>query len=85
MHSTYRLAALKQNVSDYNMATRTARKTASAYHHGDLRAALIAAATVQVERAGPESVSLNALAKQLDLPLLYKGDDFARTDIRSAI
>jgi ribonuclease VapC len=26
-----------------------------------------------------------ALAKQLDLPLLYKGDDFARTDIRSAI
>jgi AcrR family transcriptional regulator len=67
VHSTYRLAALKQNVSDYNMATRTARKTASAYHHGDLRAALIAAATVQVERAGPESVSLNALAKQLDV------------------
>lgn len=26
-----------------------------------------------------------ALAKQLDLPLLYKGDDFAKTDIRSAI
>lgn len=26
-----------------------------------------------------------ALAKQLDLPLLYKGDDFARTDIRSAL
>ena len=26
-----------------------------------------------------------ALAKQLDLPLLYKGDDFAKTDIRSAV
>lgn len=26
-----------------------------------------------------------ALAKQLDLPLLYKGDDFAQTDIRSAL
>lgn len=25
-----------------------------------------------------------ALAKSLDLPLLYKGDDFAKTDIRSA-
>jgi len=26
-----------------------------------------------------------ALAKHLDVPLLYKGDDFARTDIRSAL
>ena len=26
-----------------------------------------------------------ALAKTLDEPLLYKGDDFARTDIRSAL
>lgn len=26
-----------------------------------------------------------ALAKTLNLPLLYKGDDFARTDIRSAL
>ncbi len=26
-----------------------------------------------------------ALARQLDLPLLYKGDDFAKTDIRPAI
>jgi ribonuclease VapC len=26
-----------------------------------------------------------ALAKQLDVPLLYKGDDFARTDVRSAL
>ena len=26
-----------------------------------------------------------ALAKAMDVPLLYKGDDFARTDIRSAL
>lgn len=26
-----------------------------------------------------------ALAKRLDAPLLYKGDDFTRTDIRSAL
>lgn len=26
-----------------------------------------------------------ALAKQLDAPLLYKGDDFALTDVRSAL
>ena len=26
-----------------------------------------------------------ALAKKLDAPLLYKGDDFSRTDIRSAL
>ena len=26
-----------------------------------------------------------ALAKSLDQPLLYKGDDFSRTDIRSAL
>jgi ribonuclease VapC len=26
-----------------------------------------------------------ALARQLDAPLLYKGDDFAKTDIRSAL
>lgn len=26
-----------------------------------------------------------ALAKRLDVPLLYKGGDFARTDIKSAL
>jgi ribonuclease VapC len=26
-----------------------------------------------------------ALAKSLDIPLLFKGDDFAATDIRSAL
>jgi ribonuclease VapC len=41
---------------------------------------------------GAEPAALNygdlfsyALAKVRDLPLLYKGDDFARTDVRSAL
>jgi ribonuclease VapC len=41
---------------------------------------------------GAEPAALNygdlfsyALAKARDLPLLYKGDDFARTDVRSAL
>jgi ribonuclease VapC len=41
---------------------------------------------------GRDPASLNygdcfayALAKSLDAPLLYKGDDFAKTDIRSAL
>jgi len=40
---------------------------------------------------GPHTAGLNfgdcfsyALAKQLDLPLLFKGDDFSQTDIRIA-
>ena len=41
------------------------RKAADAYHHGDLRQALIAAALAEVERNGPEGVSLTALAKAL--------------------
>jgi len=36
-----------------------------AYHHGDLRPALIAAAMAAVERGGPEAVSLRELAEQL--------------------
>lgn len=36
-----------------------------AYHHGDLRAALIAAARTAVEQAGPEALSLRDLAEQL--------------------
>lgn len=35
------------------------------YHHGDLRAALIQAALREVERLGPEGVSLKALAHTL--------------------
>jgi AcrR family transcriptional regulator len=38
---------------------------ARAYHHGDLRQALIQAAQAVVERDGPEAVSLSALAKSL--------------------
>jgi len=35
------------------------------YHHGDLRAALVQAASEAVERGGPEAVSLRDLAKTL--------------------
>lgn len=47
------------------MPSSPARKAPSAYHHGDLHSALIAAATAQIECDGPDSVSLNALAKRL--------------------
>jgi len=40
-------------------------KDAGAYHHGDLRRALIAAALAEVERVGPEVVNLSGLAKSL--------------------
>lgn len=36
-----------------------------AYHHGDLREALIAAAFAEVEAKGPDVVSLSALARRL--------------------
>ena len=35
------------------------------YHHGDLRAALLAAAAVQIERGGYENLSLRELAASL--------------------
>lgn len=38
-------------------------KANTGYHHGDLRAALVAEARRIVERDGPESVSLRAIAK----------------------
>jgi len=40
-------------------------KAPHAYHHGELRQALIQAAMTVVERDGPEAVSLSALAKSL--------------------
>jgi len=47
------------------MPLQPARKPLNAYHHGDLREALVRAALGEVERSGPESISLKALAKQL--------------------
>ena len=54
--------------------------------------ALVPLATDALLRFGGRPARLNygdcmayALAKSLDVPLLYKGDDFARTDIRSAL
>jgi AcrR family transcriptional regulator len=39
--------------------------TARSYHHGDLRAALIAAAQAAVEAGGPDAVSLRDIAQSL--------------------
>jgi AcrR family transcriptional regulator len=41
------------------------RKPVNAYHHGDLREALIRAALQEAEQDGPEAISIKALAKQL--------------------
>jgi len=47
------------------MPPQLVRKPLNAYHHGDLRDALVQAALREVERGGPEAISLKALAKQL--------------------
>jgi AcrR family transcriptional regulator len=51
-----------------------ARKALNSYHHGDLRDALVQAALSEVERSGPESINLSALAKKLGVsqPAPYK-------------
>ena len=56
------------------MPPRSARKPLNTYHHGDLRDALVQAALREVERGGPEAVSISALAKKLGVsqPAPYK-------------
>ncbi|KRA66364.1 twitching motility protein PilT [Caulobacter sp. Root655] len=56
----------------------------------NLAAAALGAYLVYGRRYHPAKLNLAdcfayALAKQLDAPLLYKGDDFPLTDIRSAL
>ena len=46
------------------MPPRLARKPVNTYHHGDLRDALVQAALVEAEQAGPEAISIKALAKK---------------------
>ena len=45
--------------------TQLARKSLNAYHHGDLRDALVQAALQEAEQGGPEAISIKALAKKL--------------------
>ena len=45
--------------------TQLARKSLNAYHHGDLRDALVQAALRDAEQGGPEAISIKALAKRL--------------------
>src|SRR5882757_8903601 len=47
------------------MPPRRARKPINAYHHDDLRDALVQAALGEAEQGGPEAISLKALAKEL--------------------
>jgi len=47
------------------MPPRLARKPLNAYHHGDLRDALVEAALRDVELGGPEAVNISALARKL--------------------
>ncbi|TKW76434.1 MAG: TetR/AcrR family transcriptional regulator, partial [Bradyrhizobium icense] len=47
------------------MPPRLVRKAVNAYHHGDLRDALVQAAFQEAERGGPEAVNISALAKKL--------------------
>ena len=56
------------------MPPRPARKALNAYHHGDLRDALVQAALHEVELGGPEAISISALAKILGVsqPAPYK-------------
>lgn len=44
--------------------TKTSSRKTSAYHHGDLRAALLRAAEQILERDGPNAISLRACAKE---------------------
>ena len=46
------------------MTPRLARKPLNAYHHGDLRDALVQAALQDAELGGPEAVNISALAKK---------------------
>jgi ribonuclease VapC len=60
------------------------------YPDVDLRHGALRAYLRYGKGRGPARLNLGdcfayALAKQLDAPLLYKGDDFALTDIRSAL
>jgi AcrR family transcriptional regulator len=47
------------------MPRQVARKSLNAYHHGDLRDALVQAALGEAEQGGPEAISIKALAKEL--------------------
>jgi AcrR family transcriptional regulator len=51
-----------------------------AYHHGDLKSALIAAALVAVERGGPDVVSLRDLAQSLGVSRAAPYRHFADRD-----
>src|ERR1700688_2340883 len=57
---------LRRNVSCVNIDFMTTESLDHpAYHHGDLRAALLRAAAAEIERGGYENLSLRELAESL--------------------
>jgi AcrR family transcriptional regulator len=66
--------SIKRNWGLLPVPPRITRKPNNAYHHGDLRGALVQAALQQAELGGPEAISISALAKQLGVsqPAPYK-------------
>lgn len=82
------LSPVKLNVVGYYMVagSRPARKAPSAYHHGDLREALIEAAINEVDRNGQEAVNFNALAKRLGVSQAAPYRHFAdREDLLASV
>lgn len=58
-----------ESVTPAKSSTKAGSKSARrpAYHHGDLRQALVVEATRVLEQEGPEGISLRALARSLDV------------------
>ncbi|BCW88692.1 hypothetical protein sos41_18340 [Alphaproteobacteria bacterium SO-S41] len=75
-------APIKLNVIRPNMrlAAPTARKTPRAYHHGDLREALIAAAMAEVQANGADGVNFSALARTVGVSQAAPYRHFADRD-----
>ena len=75
---------LRQHVSCVNMKGAMAKKRA--YHHGDLRQALLKAAAAEIERSGYENLSLRELAASLDVSRSAPYRHFAdRGDLLAAL
>jgi ribonuclease VapC len=84
-----RRASVAQGTADVHDLLAEARLAVVAIAAGDVDRALAAHALYGKGRGHPAQLNMGdcfayALAKNHDLPLLYKGDDFSLTDIRAA-
>ena len=60
------------------MPSQLQRKPVNTYHHGDLREAMVRAALAEAERAGPEAISIKALAKRLGVSATREANKIGR-------